>query len=591
MRVNHYRKRRGIDKKSARNLIYVFGACTFFLAQLISTPLIGPRHSAQTWQSPVLIPSASAAGRGAQSDAGKGNEGTGKGGNSDMFGLHRDAAGISSPPGRDRHDPSGLSPADELRNINAGTDWPNDKVLDLEIDDKFSIDKPLEINELKETLDDYLGNGGGNGLGLHKSDQKRSAKGNEAPDGRGRVTIPRPAREVVAARSYVREEVLVRNLSRLGRDRAEALGFTVRGALRAQFDDAVTILTIPASMDAVAALALLENNLPAEHFHLNRIYRLSHPAANDNELRAEGTKPIGLGSAYECAEDQCYGRTAIQWKSTFAECAAKLKIGIIDTDIDLAHKSFAGRDIVRSIFIPDGRRLAPSGHGTGILALLGGRPDSSTPGLIHKATFLVASIFFIGDDGEAVTDTISLLHALNWMGGSGVRLVNMSFSGPQDDLLEARIKKLRSQGVVFAAAAGNEGLAAGPSYPAAYQQVIAVTAVDRKLQVYPSANRGVYVDVAAPGVRVWTALPNSREGYRSGTSFAVPFVTAVLAIQRSETLRLLKDDLLDQIKTVPLEARWRSPTYGRGLLQAPGECPNAAEFASKWKPVSSDSPR
>jgi subtilisin family serine protease len=235
--------------------------------------------------------------------------------------------------------------------------------------------------------------------------------------------------------------------------------------------------------------------------------------------------------------------------------------------------------------------LAPSGHGTGILALLGGRPDSSTPGLIHKATFLVASIFFI-DDGEAVTDTVSLLNALNWMSVSDVKLVNMSFSGPQDDLLEARIMKLRSQGVVFAAAAGNEGLAASPSYPAAYPQVIAVTAVDKKLQVYPSANRGVYIDVAAPGVRVWTAIPNSRDGYRSGTSFAVPFVTAVLAIQRSETLRLLKDDLLDQIKTVPLEPRRRSPTYGRGLLQAPGECPNAAEFASNWKPpISSDSPR
>jgi hypothetical protein len=569
----------------------VFGACTFFLVQLISTPLIGPRHSAHTWQSLVLIPSASAAGRGARSNAGKGSEGIGKGGDSDMFGLHRDAAGISPPPGPDRYDPIGLSPADELGNINAGTALPNDKLLDREIDDKFSIFKPLEINDFKEILDGYLGKEGGRGLGLHKSDQKRSAKGNEAPEGRRRVTIPHPAREVVAARSYVREEVLVHNLSRVGRDRAEALGFTIGGASRAQFDDAVTILTVPAGMDAVAALALLENSLPAEHFHLNRIYRLSHPAANDNELRAEETKSIGLGSVHECAEDQCYGRTAIQWKSTFADCAANLKIGIIDTDIDIAHKSFAGRDIVRSVFIPHGRRLAPSVHGTGILALLGGRPDSSTPGLIHKATFLVASIFFI-DDGEAVTDTVSLLNALNWMSVSDVKLVNMSFSGPQDDLLEARIMKLRSQGVVFAAAAGNEGLAASPSYPAAYPQVIAVTAVDKKLQVYPSANRGVYIDVAAPGVRVWTAIPNSRDGYRSGTSFAVPFVTAVLAIQRSETLRLLKDDLLDQIKTVPLEPRRRSPTYGRGLLQAPGECPNAAEFASNWKPpISSDSPR
>ncbi len=43
------------------------------------------------------------------------------------------------------------------------------------------------------------------------------------------------------------------------------------------------------------------------------------------------------------------------------------------------------------------------------------------------------------------------------------------------------------------------------------------------------ANRGDYIDVAAPGVRVWTALPNNKEGAQSGTSFAAPFVTAIVA--------------------------------------------------------------
>jgi subtilisin family serine protease len=220
-----------------------------------------------------------------------------------------------------------------------------------------------------------------------------------------------------------------------------------------------------------------------------------------------------------------------------------------------------------------------------VLAILAGRPDSGTPGLIPEADFFVASIFFTGGDGGVHTDTASLLKALQWMDRSDVKLVNMSFSGPQDPLLERRIGRLRTEGMVFTAAAGNEGLAAGPSYPAAYPEVVAVTAVDKNMRIYPSANRGEYIDLAAPGVHIWTALPNSNAGYLSGTSFAAPFVTAMLAIQRPETLRLPTDDLLDQVQTVTLDAGGRSQAYGRGLLQAPGECRGVPAIATGWTPV------
>src|SRR5262249_58302580 len=84
-------------------------------------------------------------------------------------------------------------------------------------------------------------------------------------------------------------------------------------------------------------------------------------------------------------------------------------------------------------------------------------------------------------------------------------------------------------GVVFAAAAGNGGPFALPSSPAAYPEVIAVTAVDRNLVGYRHATRGPHIDLAAPGVDIWTALPDKREGPQTGTSFAVPYVTAAAA--------------------------------------------------------------
>src|SRR3546814_20736826 len=68
--------------------------------------------------------------------------------------------------------------------------------------------------------------------------------------------------------------------------------------------------------------------------------------------------------------------------------------------------------------------------------------------------------------------------------------------------------------MLLVAAAGNEGPHAAPVFPAGYPSVLAVTAVDASLQPYRHANRGDYIDLAAPGVDFWSA--RSSEGRRVG---------------------------------------------------------------------------
>lgn len=401
----------------------------------------------------------------------------------------------------------------------------------------------------------------------------------------GSVEIP-----AVTLGSYVTQEVLALDLSAAGRARAIELGFEISDSTLTQADGPLVTLTTPAGMDAVQALALLRRELPAEYFHLNRLYHAYLPPKKGDTAKAEPTDPASSGSGKKCPDDKCFSKAAIQWKDNFANCTRDVRVGVIDTDIDLAHPTFAGQKISHKRFLSDGKRPSPNWHGTGILALLAGRPDSGTPGLIPEAKFFAASIFFAGDDGEAVTDTVSFLQALEWMRESGARLINMSFSGPQDDLVRTRINAMRAQGFVFTAAAGNEGPAAVPTYPAAYPEVIAVTAVTKDLRIYPSAGRGAHIDLAAPGVAIWTAAPNAREGYRTGTSFATPFATAVLALQRADVLYAPKNELLARVKTVTLGKEGRNPIYGRGLLQAPSNCPSAAESVSYWAPLSDTSP-
>ena len=171
------------------------------------------------------------------------------------------------------------------------------------------------------------------------------------------------------------------------------------------------------------------------------------------------------------------------------------------------------------------------------------------------------------------------------MSESGVKLVNMSFTGPRDDLVRRKIESLSAKGVVFAAAAGNDGPTAEPAYPAAYPQVIAVTAVTKDLRNYPYANRGEHIDVAAPGVDIWTAWPEAREGYRSGTSFASPFVTGVLAIYPPDVLRGSKNNLLEHVNITDLGPPGRDPIYGRGLLQAPATCQGNSSEVAELRPV------
>lgn len=149
----------------------------------------------------------------------------------------------------------------------------------------------------------------------------------------------------------------------------------------------------------------------------------------------------------------------------------------------------------------------------------------------------------------------------------------MSFTGPYDPLIEKAVARMRARGVVFVAAAGNEGPTSGATYPAAYRDVIAVTAVDKHNANYPMANRGDFIDLSAPGVRIWTALPGGKEGFRSGTSFATPFVTGLLAaMPKRISGKVSEAERLRSLRTVDLGPPGTDPIFGRGLAVSGGAC-------------------
>jgi subtilisin family serine protease len=163
---------------------------------------------------------------------------------------------------------------------------------------------------------------------------------------------------------------------------------------------------------------------------------------------------------------------------------------------------------------------------------------------------------------------------MDFLAGRGTRVLNLSLAGPPNAVLEEAIARLAAAGVVVVAAAGNGGPRAEPAYPAAYPTVIAVTAVDRSGAIYRRAGRGDHIDIAAPGVEVWTAASVRGARPKTGTSFAAPFVSAAAALLLGAEPNLAPADVRLRLKAAAqdLGETGEDPVFGAGLVQATGLC-------------------
>ena len=234
----------------------------------------------------------------------------------------------------------------------------------------------------------------------------------------------------------------------------------------------------------------------------------------------------------------------------------------------MEHGAFRTADIVQKDFVPfvDPRPLR---HGTAVASILVG--DRGLLGDRAGGTRLyAASVFFEDAAGNPAATTASLVAALAWLVGEGVPVVNASLAGPPNTVLEAAIEQVTSRGVLVVAAVGNNGPAGEPLYPAAYEAVVAVTAVDSANHVYRYANRGRHVKFAAPGVRVRVA--DSAGGYEneSGTSMAAPYAAAMIGRSIAAAGALPLNELLAalQAAAVDLGDKDFDHVYGYGLIAA-----------------------
>ena len=244
-----------------------------------------------------------------------------------------------------------------------------------------------------------------------------------------------------------------------------------------------------------------------------------------------------------------------------------LRIGMIDSGVDLHHPAFTTASIQTRSFVSEGAKI-PNFHGTAIASIIVAN-TADYQGLAPQAEVYAAAVFEDDQRRGEIASTVSLVRALDWLITSGVDVVNISLAGPPNRLLETALGRAQERGVMILAAAGNAGPAAEPLYPAAYESVVAVTAVNSRGQIYRLANRGEYLDLAAPGVSLLHAKAGGGYAASSGTSFAVPFVaTAAARLRLSQPGENALEALYESAQD--LGPPGRDKIYGYGLLR-PGK--------------------
>jgi thermitase len=205
-----------------------------------------------------------------------------------------------------------------------------------------------------------------------------------------------------------------------------------------------------------------------------------------------------------------------------------VNIAILDTGVDLDHPDLAGKVISQINLTNSGNADDVYGHGTHVAGIAAAMTDNGIgiAGLGYSSAIMDVKV--LDDNGMGAYSWI--VSGILWAADNGADIINMSLGGSfASSALEDAINYAWSKGVVVVAAAGNNGDTA-PMYPAYYTNCIAVAATDANDARASWSNYGDWVDVAAPGVSIYSTLKNNGYGYMSGTSMASPYVAGLAAL-------------------------------------------------------------
>ncbi len=246
---------------------------------------------------------------------------------------------------------------------------------------------------------------------------------------------------------------------------------------------------------------------------------------------------------------------------------AGINVAVLDTGIDMDHPDLAvnikgGINIIstRKTFDDD------NGHGTHVSGTIAAvSNDIGVVGVAPEANLYGVKV--LNRRGSGYTSDI--IAGIEWSVDNNMDIISMSLSSAYyNEALEVAINYAYNNGVIIVAASGNESTSV--SYPAAYDNVIGVSAIDQNYDLAYFSNFGPEIDVTAPGVGIISTYYKGGYAIMDGTSMATPHVTGVIALMLESGTANTYEDVLARFASgcVDLGEPGKDIYFGFGLVDA-----------------------
>jgi type VII secretion-associated serine protease mycosin len=242
-------------------------------------------------------------------------------------------------------------------------------------------------------------------------------------------------------------------------------------------------------------------------------------------------------------------------------------VAVLDTGVQSDHPDLKGR-LVKGVNIvdPSAEPEDDVGHGTHVAGIIAAEVNNGegVAGMTWYTKIMPVKVL----DSSGAGSTYSVAEGIIWATDNGAHVINMSLGNyAQAEFLHDAIKYAHDHGVVLVAASGNDNTDR-PGFPAAYPEVIAVSATDPDEARAEYSNYGDYIDVAAPGTSIPSTYPGSRYAALSGTSMASPHVAALASLVRSADPNLGNEEVMELLRRTArdLGARGKDNEYGYGQI-------------------------
>ena len=279
---------------------------------------------------------------------------------------------------------------------------------------------------------------------------------------------------------------------------------------------------------------------------------------------------------YLLAESTPYGITMVQANQVSDAAAGNQKVCIVDTGYDLGHEDLISSGVTGDDNDGNGNDTGNwhndgHGHGTHVAGTISaiGNNNTGVVGVNPSGTVGLHIVKVFNDSGNWAYGS-DLIAAISQCQNAGASVISMSLGGGASMTSESNaFASALNNGVLSIAAAGNSGNST-MSYPASYDSVMSVGAVDSSESIASFSQYNSQVEISAPGVNVNSTITGNSYASWSGTSMATPHVSGVAALVWSNYPTCTATQIRDALNNTAKDkgSAGRDNFYGHGIVQA-----------------------